>query len=628
MFESTLQLIYTIVLPKPSFKVPPSKPDPIYHTASNLPTQYSPFDVSRSQTRLNPATPRRRARSSCPYDTQNRDQSLPYHLPGLEFMSAESPARQTPLHSTPKRTPVQESPTRSKKPRRHSTTSLGSPYVGSTRKAQSKSNKENIPPSKFETPPRNPTRRSGSSNDRNLPKRPIPTSPSPNSDPEKKLRRSSGRIASYGSGQSFVKALKRSVEDSSSETEPEREPSTNPAATTSIQPFTLELSPILEDLAVFDSVGTNLNLSALGSLDTIGARREQHDVELMPFHIVDETPSASAPPKSVKPSLVLQRASLALAAPALTLTKPTPELESIPVFEDLPNPVLTSISPMLTPIPDLHADSISSLSLSPSHTSLSPSFLPSTRTPAPLPAFPRCTTCGFGFGTGFDLNASMDMLDVSRLPCGECEGEWERCVGWFGERGFARERKKEEASRSKRVSWFRKEQDQEQEEGKRKTFSFKKRFSSSFSFARKKSSSTPVSMPVVTVTRVRVEEDDHDGFEIVGAQVSPPKKIKTNNKRFSTSTSPSDPRERRPLSSSFLDHKRFSGLFAPKSEKRYSSVGVQTGECEGEGGREAPPVRPRVSTRRESRFIEDLGCEEEGEREAMDALQPLRWRYL
>ncbi|KAJ8093349.1 hypothetical protein PM082_020206 [Marasmius tenuissimus] len=354
------------------------------------------------------------------------------------------------------------------------------------------------------------------------------------------LRRYSGRIVSDNSGgnPSFLEALKRSSRNSSTtslddfvESQAARPLSegltqaSSALAPAPTLPFTLDLSPIIEDLHVFENIGLGPGLPSLQSLATIGAdcsgeervyspsagendvfgaqlfveevQEEQEDqpVVLQPVEAVLEhsetelpqlsfplPPLVSAQGTSRKPSLVLHRASVVLDEdqslahlPALTLTKPTPELSSVPVFENA-NPHLPSLPehsfdqdpmdlcPALKPTVTTAGQSVSSLSL-PSALALGPHSYsptasiasanvqssptqsqhlrpPSPRAPSlsahrprsapyPMPLLPRCTACGFGFGTGFDMASSTEMLNVSRLPCELCEEQWQRCVQWY-----------------------------------------------------------------------------------------------------------------------------------------------------------------------------------------------------
>ncbi|KAK7040363.1 hypothetical protein VNI00_009833 [Paramarasmius palmivorus] len=300
----------------------------------------------------------------------------------------------------------------------------------------------------------------------------------------------------------------------------------------------LELSPILEDLATFDTLLALGTMNAIGTDSTsTGHARQEHDVEPMSFRIENA------------------------------------------------NKYLLFISPRLF--------SLSHIRHEPRyHYRPSPDVQPAALTLEPgLTSTYQWIVCWMyrGFRVRCVKNSGRGVLGGLESVLVVI------CRGGPGDK------------RNSGFSWFRKDQEQDQDDStpgnhwtsKAFRFSFKKRFS----FSRKMPTSTPMPMPVVTVTRVRVEEDDYDGF--MG-----PKKIKM----ASTSPTTSDARERRrrPLSSS---KKRFSALFAPSStsrgdlkaqkqnRKRYSSVGVQTGESE-------RPVCPRVS--RESRFIEELG---EGEEE-------------
>ncbi|GAW06325.1 hypothetical protein LENED_008241 [Lentinula edodes] len=66
MFQTALHSIFTVVLPRPFFKVTPSKPDPIYYTATafgtynlDAKTSFANFNVSMTKFGGTPCTPRR-----------------------------------------------------------------------------------------------------------------------------------------------------------------------------------------------------------------------------------------------------------------------------------------------------------------------------------------------------------------------------------------------------------------------------------------------------------------------------------------------------------------------------------------------------------------------------------------
>ncbi|KAF9265975.1 hypothetical protein L218DRAFT_128098 [Marasmius fiardii PR-910] len=568
MFRSTLKLIYTIVLPKPSFQVPPSKPDPVYYTATHFPTIDSHFEVSRTPH----GASRRRRRSnsvkttssistktpiigrmrlpsplsaastkkpkpmrrntigccscSCPYEISGSGSAyhsaLPYQLPGLDFMSAvasslllESPAHR-PTHSTPRKTPHRrrtsapaDSPTplpRAKDTRKDSDCySSGFLNVAYGKRRHSTRGNDDIQPYKNTLELRLPDERRHEDDDE---------------EPSAMLRRSSGRTNLVGgdANSSFLEALKRSSMNLSMSSLDERTPDAEilpdkvgqiTSSTTVLTPalaFTLDLSPILEDLSVFHSdgllpalptlpslatVSTDLTGNILETVDAMGIfglrskeseereiqrEVESRETEVPCSDVTDHKAETDVRPEaqttlntSRKPSLVLQRASIAFSdedqsaahLPALTLTGPTPELTSKPVLEAI-NPLLPSIfdygreiavqemptvsRPILNPTVATD-QSVSSLCLPlfiQAHaTSASPSSSQYLRPPSPLlvsssvsrpmpiPEFPRCTFCGFGFGSGFDLAGSSDMLNVSRVPCERCEEQWRKCVQWY-----------------------------------------------------------------------------------------------------------------------------------------------------------------------------------------------------
>ncbi|KAG7086327.1 hypothetical protein E1B28_002290 [Marasmius oreades] len=419
---------------------------------------------------------------------------------------------------------------------------------------------------------------------RHLPKK--PSLDDDGEDQSRKLRRSSGRIVSAGGGASpsFLEALRRSSTGSSTslddppnaETElPFSDDVQETLSTTvpaSLLAFTLDLSPIMEDLHIFTTDGLGPVLPSLPSLATVGTdstgsgymhgtgaiagilgvREEEKETareeEVCDIPIGEDSepethvyPGAQPSLDTVrKPSLVLQHASVTFSdgdqslaqLPALTLTQPTPELGSKPVFEAM-NPLLPSISecglgnamqeeipaehrPVLKPT--LAADqSVSSLSLplalQANSVPISPSSSQYLQLPSPLatramsiPTFPRCTSCGFGFGSGFDVASSSDMLNVSRIPCGRCEEQWSKCVQWYA--GYGDAKPHERLNRgNKRFSWLlsRKKEDATPSTNKKKRRSL-------FilpGVAKRMSIAMPtVTTQIITTDEVGVEADD------------------------------------------------------------------------------------------------------------------------
>ncbi|KIK63581.1 hypothetical protein GYMLUDRAFT_442841 [Collybiopsis luxurians FD-317 M1] len=115
-----------------------------------------------------------------------------------------------------------------------------------------------------------------------------------------------------------------------------------------------------------------------------------------------------------------------LSPPALTLTFPTPEIQET---STLPDPLsLIPISTLQVSLP-LQPQTPPRRSLGNTYDSLLP--------PTPMPALPRCTSCGFGFT--FDATGSPGTLSrpiSGTQPCDKCQDQWNRCRNWYGKRGW------------------------------------------------------------------------------------------------------------------------------------------------------------------------------------------------
>ncbi|KAL0565730.1 hypothetical protein V5O48_016293 [Marasmius crinis-equi] len=566
---------------------------------------------------------------------------------------------------------------------------------------------------------------------------------------------------------SFLETLKRSNESSSSVSLDEAhecnrllsEKFSQASTTTATAPalaFTLDLSPIIEDLHVFENVGLGPGLPSLKSLATVGidstddericssldnidgfcvqTAQEGRDVievengeftvqvsDLAEGETILEEPRAESTPPPLqfslpskastrdpprKPSLVLQRASVVVEddqnlshLPALTLTRPTPELSSQPVFENA-NPHLpslpeleisaqqyncehTGLSLTLRPVAAVADQSVSSLSLpmalarhslphsylnlgtpssmsrqhlrppSPGAASLAstPSGPELRPPPFPMPTLPRCTACGFGFGAGFDMANSTDMLNVSRIPCEMCEEQWHRCVQWYlGDGGGdgsgvdpgegLKAKEKQDKKTNARFSWL---PTRIKKDGISSTSTRKRLSLGLLPGIGKRASFKMPTVTTRTVTTVERRGSQYDKDPVAADEFGRRKSCRTTTV---TAPGPQTKRKWKKRLSTLLHPakpllKRIS--MSPKTPaqqtavKRYSTVGVQAG---GDGCNVERTTRPistecsapqhaRVSG--DSRFREEISMGEDYEeafQDAMEALPPLRHRYL
>ncbi|ESK91312.1 hypothetical protein Moror_2826 [Moniliophthora roreri MCA 2997] len=471
-------------------------------------------------------------------------------------------------------------------------------------------------------------------------------------------------------------ALRRSAEN---EHEREQPPQLFADNTNTASAFALELSPILEDLAVFDSMPSlgfdtlDLGLgdveqglafppphppnssskpsldehsfpeptltltppiSELGSVSVFESESVQYpaskstsfpsfrlglgndfarDESERPYQeLVPPLPTMT----NANPSFILQRPSLdEHHLPALTLTKPTPELGSVPVFES----VSVTLSPMLKPVndSDLDRDSVSSLMLQPPSPASSRSSLslprlpphhgqpqPRNRDTIPPPQAPRCTSCGFGFGLGFGSE-----LELSRMPCEMCEEQWVRWVGWYGYGYGERTAKEDKKKKKNRKSWLPLPLPGQVSKTKSGPFATEARIHPNrnrLSLGIRKR----LSVLVTTSTVTRVDEDRCLSPSLLEPRI---RRI-TWRRRFSSSWAfPNKDRKRFSVLSLLASTTKDSDL----KNKRYSSVGVQTQTRDQLAVSTPlplstmPPPQPRPRISRDSRFIEHLVLEEE-----------------
>ncbi|KAJ3867069.1 hypothetical protein EV359DRAFT_78951 [Lentinula novae-zelandiae] len=113
--------------------------------------------------------------------------------------------------------------------------------------------------------------------------------------------------------------------------------------------------------------------------------------------------------------------------PSLTLTFPTPEMQDISTFPES-IPLVTESNQLLPPSPMPQTPPPSA------RRSLGRNLSSPLVPPTPMPSLPRCTSCGFGFS--FDITSSNDMLHRPIDPCDKCQAQWDRCQKWYGKRGW------------------------------------------------------------------------------------------------------------------------------------------------------------------------------------------------
>ncbi|KAJ7279982.1 hypothetical protein C8J57DRAFT_1566992 [Mycena rebaudengoi] len=195
--------------------------------------------------------------------------------------------------------------------------------------------------------------------------------------------------------------------------------------------FEADLSPIIEDINPFNSqsgfVDSTLDMRNSGNIDQsmTSELQEQHDsrnfdrMNLSGSFVLQSTSCLDMRGilSVAKVNECSRRIGLAEdvlaeeeepALPSVVLTFPTPEQPNSPIF--------TPQSPFT-----LHKFVAAAESGSTSgrgdqtHSSLA------------VPALPRCTNCGFGFG--------LDLAPVSTEPCRLCEPQWLACKMWYEARG-------------------------------------------------------------------------------------------------------------------------------------------------------------------------------------------------
>ncbi|KAJ7103117.1 hypothetical protein B0H15DRAFT_811019 [Mycena belliarum] len=182
--------------------------------------------------------------------------------------------------------------------------------------------------------------------------------------------------------------------------------------------FEVDLSPIIEDIHSFPSMGNaspNLDGSSVLDAERLDETRNGDHVE----QEYQDRDSRNFDHMNLSGSFILQSTSYQSkrgqgsaendSVPALVLTFPTPEPPMIPVFAQqspfkVPKFITTTSSGR--PSPAGSGQQFSVLS---------------------VPALPRCTHCGFGFGLNFhDLEAPL-----TRNPCRFCEPQWLACKMWY-----------------------------------------------------------------------------------------------------------------------------------------------------------------------------------------------------
>ncbi|KAJ6601397.1 hypothetical protein DFH09DRAFT_562310 [Mycena vulgaris] len=186
--------------------------------------------------------------------------------------------------------------------------------------------------------------------------------------------------------------------------------------------FEVDLSPIMEDITSFPSLD-NVH-SSFDSLSVLGTDRpDQSRNGGQQEQEYQDQDSRNFDHMNLSGSFVLQSTSCRdirgrdpledESVPALVVTFPTPEQPKTPVFA--PQSPFT-----------VHKFVAATSSGAPT----SPGSAQRLSTLA-VPALPRCTHCGFGFGLDFhDLEALL-----SNNPCRFCEPQWLACKMWYQARG-------------------------------------------------------------------------------------------------------------------------------------------------------------------------------------------------
>ncbi|KAJ3810284.1 hypothetical protein F5876DRAFT_65768 [Lentinula aff. lateritia] len=113
--------------------------------------------------------------------------------------------------------------------------------------------------------------------------------------------------------------------------------------------------------------------------------------------------------------------------PSLTLTFPTPEMQDVSTFPES-IPLMAESNQLLPPSPMPQTPPSST------RRSLGRNLSSPLVPPTPMPSLPRCTSCGFGFS--FDITSSNDLLHRPIDPCEKCQAQWDRCQKWYGKRGW------------------------------------------------------------------------------------------------------------------------------------------------------------------------------------------------
>ncbi|KAJ7755069.1 hypothetical protein DFH07DRAFT_822810 [Mycena maculata] len=186
--------------------------------------------------------------------------------------------------------------------------------------------------------------------------------------------------------------------------------------------FEVDLSPIVEDIHSFPSAGNEpSNLESFSVLEgdrpemiTNGDQEQEYpDYDSRNFDHMNLSGSFMYQSTSCRgPRVEDPVADEEEPVPALVLTFPTPEPPQSPVFAPqspftVHKFVVAAASGDSTSACDQRANNLT------------------------VPALPRCTHCGFGFGFDFhDLEAPR-----SSTPCSFCEPQWLACKMWYQTRG-------------------------------------------------------------------------------------------------------------------------------------------------------------------------------------------------
>ncbi|KAJ7750248.1 hypothetical protein B0H16DRAFT_1550037 [Mycena metata] len=187
--------------------------------------------------------------------------------------------------------------------------------------------------------------------------------------------------------------------------------------------FEVDLSPIIEDIQSFPSFG-DVN-SSFGTFSILGGNLDQNttnggyeeqehqDQDSRNFDHMNLSGSFVLQSTSCRDMRVRDPVGNEELVPALVLTFPTPEPPKSPIFA--PQSAFT----VHKFVAATGRDTLTSAGFDQRTSNLA------------VPALPRCTHCGFGFGLDFhDLEAPL-----SSNPCRLCEPQWLACKMWYHARG-------------------------------------------------------------------------------------------------------------------------------------------------------------------------------------------------